>query len=152
MDFEKQAVKGSRFLNELAIALGDRSGTGRAGRLLQAVFRALRQRLTLDESFQMLSQLPMPLKAVYVDGWIPAKKSKEIARKTDFILEVMALEGNTSWKDFSNVEEGTNAVITVFRILRKHISDGEFEDMIHVLPSQLKKLMKRSMKEAETAN
>ena len=50
----------------------------------------LRRRLTLDESFDLLAQLPMCIKAVYVDGWKPALfPDKSIKTLEDFIREVL---------------------------------------------------------------
>jgi uncharacterized protein (DUF2267 family) len=66
LNFENHAQKGNKFLKELAEKLGDKTDTAKAGRMLRAVFQALRNHLTLEENFQLLSQLPVALKGIYV--------------------------------------------------------------------------------------
>ncbi len=68
LDFEKYAAKGNEFINKLAEHLNDPDNRDRAGRILRSVLRALRNRLTVEESLQLISQLPMAIKAVYVEG------------------------------------------------------------------------------------
>jgi uncharacterized protein (DUF2267 family) len=67
LDFEKYAAKGNEFVRLVAEDL--QVSHDRAGRIIRAVFHALRNRLNHEESFQLLAQLPMVLKGVYVDGW-----------------------------------------------------------------------------------
>ena len=66
LDFEKYAAKGNEFLNRLAENLGDED-RAHAARILRSTFRGLRNHLTVEESFQLLAQLPMALKSVYVE-------------------------------------------------------------------------------------
>lgn len=64
LDFEKNARKGNEFVRRLAEELG--APLDKAGRIIGAVFHALRNRLSHEESFQLLAQLPVSLKSVYV--------------------------------------------------------------------------------------
>lgn len=68
MNFEKYVEKGNLFLKELAQELGNPDDKEKAGRVLRTVLHVLRRRLTLEESFDLISQLPMCIKAVYIDG------------------------------------------------------------------------------------
>jgi uncharacterized protein (DUF2267 family) len=67
MDFETYAKEGKAFINlvceELEIPVD------KANRVVRAILHALRNRLTHEESFELLAQLPVSLKGVYVDGW-----------------------------------------------------------------------------------
>jgi len=144
-NFERYAQKGNQFLHELADELGDKKNTENAGRILRAVLKTLRNHLTLEESFQLLAQLPMSLKSMYVDGWMPQKKFEVSRKKNDFILEVLQHQNPKVWGSVSEVREGEKTIIAVFKTLKKYISQGEFEDMEAVLPSQLKKLLRDSI-------
>ena len=92
INFDKHAQKGNEFINELALALGDKKERSKAGRILRAVFTALREHLSLEENFQFLSQLPAALKVVYIDGWMPTHHHENSRKKVDFILEVIKNE------------------------------------------------------------
>ena len=76
LDFKKFAEKGNQFLNELAKELGHPEDTAMAGRKLRAVLHATRDQLTTEESLQLLAQLPLFLKAIYVENWKRASKKK----------------------------------------------------------------------------
>lgn len=145
LNFNKHAQKGNEFLNLLAEELGDKTNKIQAGKMLRAVFKTLRDYLTLAENFQLLSQLPMALKALYVDGWMPTHKKETGRRKIDFIEDVLAYEDKNHWSRFEDVEKTLKAVRAVFKTLKKYISKGEFEDMEAVLPKQLKKLLRESI-------
>ena len=52
------------------------------------MFHALRNWLSHEESFQLLAQLPMALKGVYVDGWKFDKAFNRLSHINDFLDEV----------------------------------------------------------------
>lgn len=143
LNFNKHAQKGNEFLNELSEELGDNKAE--AGKVLRAVFKTLRDYLTLAENFQLLAQLPMALKALYVDGWMPTHKKETGRKKIDFIEDVLAYEDKNRWPRMEDVEKANKAVHVVFKTMKKYISKGEFEDMEAVLPYQLKELLRESI-------
>ncbi|HPM32772.1 MAG TPA: DUF2267 domain-containing protein [Chryseolinea sp.] len=63
LDFEKYAMKGNEFLHALAVNLKD-SDRAHAARIVRSTFRVLRNRLSVEESLQLIAQLPMALKSV----------------------------------------------------------------------------------------
>jgi uncharacterized protein (DUF2267 family) len=151
LNFDSYAQKGNLFLKELAEELGNKKDTERAGRILRAVFSTLRNHITPEESFQLMSQLPMALKSVYVTGWSPAKEPVgKIKSKHDFITEVITEDGRASQKDFPRSTDGENAVKAVFRTLKNYVSYGEFEDIMAVMPKEIKELIAQSIEEKKT--
>ena len=84
IDFEKYAIKGNEFVSLITNALS--VPKERAGRIIRAVFHSIRNRLTHEESFQLLAQLPMSLKGVYVDGW---KFNKDLKRMVKHQIKKM---------------------------------------------------------------
>lgn len=140
IDFEKYAMKGNEFLNRLAQKLGDEGNRDRAARILRSVLHALRNRLTAEESLQLLSQLPMALKGVYVDGWNKIGPDKGIKTLEDFANEVIKEEGKTAWRDFSNMDEVGQAIHAVIETLVSYVSVDEMEEAFGTLPQELKKV------------
>lgn len=144
LDFNKHAEKGEKFLSELALELGNKSNISKAGRVLQSVFHTLRNHLTLDENFDLISQLPMAMKAIYINGWKPTHEHLVSRTKTGFIEEVMENAGSNFRSDFPDYEDCEFAILAVFKIMRNYVSEGEFKDIEAVLPSQLKELVRDS--------
>ena len=124
-------------MKELAGSLGYPEDREKAGRVLKAVLHALRNRLTIEESIQLIAQLPMFLKAVYVESW-SMHEQRRIKHLEDFYEEIKRLDGKTSPADFETQESIHQALTAILVALRKYISLGELEDLKAVLPKELK--------------
>ena len=135
LDFEKYAMKGNEFLHQLETNLGV-ADRGHAARILRSTFKVLRNHLTFEESLQLLSQLPMAIKGLYVDGW---KKSANSRIKTvdDFIIEIIQAEGNMAWRDFGSMEEILLAVRAVVDTMRNYVSAEEMDQALATLPRKI---------------
>ncbi|MBU3713719.1 MAG: DUF2267 domain-containing protein [Ferruginibacter sp.] len=145
LDFEKYAAKGNEIINKLSAEL--ELPRDNAGRVMRSVLHALRNRLTIEESFQLLAQLPLVLKGVYVDGWKLTKPFSRIHYLEDFIEEVKNEDGRTADYDFDNAENSKHAIKSTFKILSYYLSEGELEDMMAVLPKALKDFIHHSVGE-----
>ena len=143
LDFEKYAVKGNEFVRlvaeELEIPLD------KAGRIIRAVFHALRNRLSHEKSFQLLAQLPVSLKGVYVDGWRFGKDFNPICHVNDFLDEVRQEDGGLVGYDFDNNLKARVAVACIFKALNYLVSEEEMNDILNVMPSALKQFIKESI-------
>lgn len=141
LNFDKFANDGKAFLNRLAADLGYPENPGKAGRVLKAVFHALRDRISPEESLQLIAQLPMFLKAAYVEGWHSFKAPPRIHQLEEFIDEVIAADGKTGIIDFPTDAEAGHSIRAVFKALRAYVSEGEIEDIQSELPKALKELL-----------
>ncbi|MEW6468774.1 MAG: DUF2267 domain-containing protein [Bacteroidota bacterium] len=150
LDFDKHAQKGNNFLIRLSAELHDKGNKARAGKALRAVLRALRDHLTLEENFQLLSQLPMALKGVYVDGWVPGRKKERSRKKLGFIMEVARHKTPAALGSAAEINAAASDIQAVFKTLRKYVSAGEFNDVRAVLPRQLKELLEYGVAKAVT--
>jgi uncharacterized protein (DUF2267 family) len=139
MDFNKYAAKGNEFLNRLAAKLGNENDRDHAARILRSTLHVIRDHITVEESIQLLAQLPMILKGVYVDGWSSANMQVKIKTLDDFAAEIIGKDGNAAWRDFSNKEEVLEDVRKVVETLAMYVSYGELEDVFSVLPKEIKK-------------
>jgi len=139
LNFEKYAAKGNEFLNKLAAHLNDSENRDRAGRVLRSVLKALRSRLTVEESLQLIAQLPMAIKSVYVEGWKLHQEFIRIKTMDDFCEEVMKEDGLAAWRDFSSKEEATEAIEAVMKTLADYVTAGELHDMIDQMPQEIKR-------------
>ncbi|TVR80576.1 MAG: DUF2267 domain-containing protein [Chitinophagaceae bacterium] len=146
MNFEKYSAKGNEFINALAKELGDSKDRERAGRVLRAVLHTLRDRISPDESLHLISQLPMYVKAIYVDGWnIKYSKSGQKNTLKDFIADLREKSGKLAEIDFGTVEEAEKAIKAVSKVMRQYVSKGEMDDVRAMLSDQLKHLLDGSI-------
>ena len=143
LDFEKNAVKGNEFVRLVVEEL--EVPRDKAGRIIRAVFHALRNRLSHEESFQLLAQLPMSLKGVYVDGWRFDKVFNRISYINDFLDEVRLEDGGLAGYDFDNNSKAEVAVASVFKALNYFVSEEEMNDILDVMPSALKQFIKEKI-------
>jgi uncharacterized protein (DUF2267 family) len=137
LNFEKYAQEGSHFVNKLANSLGHPDETARAGNVLRAVLHTFRDRITVGQSFHVISQLPMFLKAIYVDKWKYRQHPLKLSTKEDFLKEVESYQRTYGEREFNWDISTEDIVQTVFRELKAYISEGEFEDVISQLPKGL---------------
>jgi uncharacterized protein (DUF2267 family) len=96
-----------------------------------AVFGALRDRLTPEESRQAAAQLPRELKAMWLGGEVPGRKPMKMHRR-EFYERVKKDAGAAS------IREARFLVIAVFAALKEQLSAGEAEDIQSQLPKDLR--------------
>jgi uncharacterized protein (DUF2267 family) len=95
---------------------------------------ALRDRLTVEEAAELAAQLPMLIRGLYYEAWDPSKVPVKMDRE-EFLGRVR--------QDFNyDVKGGVVPLVeTVLHALRRHISDGEWEDVRSSLPRDLASLL-----------
>lgn len=136
--FEKYAHEGNRFINQVAEEIGYPDDHELAFRVTRAVFRALRDRIAVEESMHLISELPMALKAVYVDDWNITRKRANYSTKQDMLVDVTG-QLQTGLLDFAFEPE--EKVKAVFRVLRHTVSEGEMRHVINQLNPELAELV-----------
>jgi uncharacterized protein (DUF2267 family) len=121
------------WINELDDSLGW-NNKARSYRLLKAVLHALRDWLIMEEAVDLAAQLPTLLRGAYYEQWRPTAVPVKERSKADFIAHV-----STSFKR-DPLEQPSQAIIAVFRLLSKKITGGEVEDVRSSLPEDLRTL------------
>ncbi len=141
--FDKYAAKGNELLHLLAEDL--QISNEKAFRILKAVLHVLRDHVSINESMQMMSQLPVAIKGIYVEQWMVDAPVKTLHTPHDFFNEVVRYDKGTVLADFENYGAIEKSVKAVFRTLNYYLSDGEFEDIIAVMAAEIKKLIEDSI-------
>lgn len=103
----------------------------RAYSVMRAYLHALRDRLTVDEAAQLAAQLPQLIRGIYYEGWDPSATPVKYHKFPEFI-DRMADE--TPFNDAGDASKAINAAASV---LRRHITEGEIEDIRSTLPKDL---------------
>jgi len=146
LNFNQYATEGNTFIKEYAKQLNLGTDTDKAGRIFTAIMHALRDIIPPEESLQLMAQLPMFIKGVYVHGWKLKKKKPKIKHMAEFIDLVRKHDGPAAVNDFEYSDEVAERYInTTFIYLRKYISLGEMEDIRDGLPKDLKSMVYSNM-------
>ena len=145
INFEKYARTGKEFVNKVAFELGDDRNTAKASRILRSTLHVLREQSTPEESVQFISQLPMAIKAIYVDGWRIGSTKGRVRHWDDFVAEMHNTHqkayhaaGADDIDDFIDKYDCVQAVQSVFRVLKEYVSEGEVDDLLLTLPGDLR--------------
>lgn len=131
---DRSVEKAHVWLNDLAEELVTEDGH-HAYRVLRAFLHALRDRLSVDEAAALAAQLPILVRGVFYEGWDPSR-TPEHARDLDSFLQRIAKEAGLAGET-----EASFAATAANRVLIRHISPGEAESVLHVLPMHLREFL-----------
>ena len=131
--FDTTLQKTHRWLNELMLILQwqDRH---RAYLAMRATLHALRDHLTVEETAQLAAQLPMLIRGFYYEGWDPTGKPVKERHLDQFLVRVGQYFDSESLGEIERIARG------VFLVLATRITEGEIEDVKHVLPAEIRGL------------
>ena len=131
--FDRTIHKTNNWLNELMEVLSwhDRH---KAYLALRVTLHALRDRLTLEEVAQLGAQLPMLIRGFYYEGWDPTGKPLKERHKEEFLARIEEQFRGDDQADAKQVAR------VVFSVLSDRVTEGEIEDVKHVLPAELREL------------
>jgi uncharacterized protein (DUF2267 family) len=131
-NFSHAAQQAQQWVNELAEDLDwtDR----RAYRLLRSVLHALRDWLSTEEMTDLSAQLPVLLRGIYFEGWKPGETPVWERTKKDFVARIE--------HEFADdpLYDADTAIAAVFRLLDKHISQGEITQVRNSMKKSLRQL------------
>jgi uncharacterized protein (DUF2267 family) len=101
---------------------------------LKTTLHALRDRITVEEVAQLGAQLPMLVRGFYYEGWDPTDKPLKERHKEQFLARI-----DQQFKDDNSVDPEVVAR-AVFFLLAHRVTEGEIEDIKHVLPAEIRDL------------
>lgn len=145
INFEKYATEGNEFLNLLAKNLGHEKDKAQVGILLRAVLHELRDCISIAESFNLMAQLPMFLKALYVEQWKYGEHAR-VKTLAQFAKKVEEEQRTFGERQFDWNESTIDLVKTVLNTLQKYLAPGEVHDIVAELPAELKTLFSVELK------
>lgn len=121
------------WINELCDRLGWTSKRSTL-RLLRVVLHQVRDRLSADELAQFSAQLPLLIRGMLFEGWVP-KRTPRKERSVDVFSAEIAEQ-----MDADPEFRGLDDIPRVFELLNNRISRGEIEDIRACLPESLRRL------------
>ncbi|MBX9851610.1 MAG: DUF2267 domain-containing protein [Cytophagaceae bacterium] len=140
INFERYADEGNEFLNTLAKNLGHNDNKAQVGILLRAVLHSIRDCITIPQSFHLIAELPMFLKALYVEQWRYSERPERIKKITDFTEKIESEQEKMGERLFNWNEPTIDLVKTVINSLKRYLQPGLMVHMAAELPIELKPL------------
>ncbi len=105
---------------------------------LRGVLFALRDRLTIDEVFDLSAQMPMLIRGIFFEGYRPAGKPLKY-HKEEFLDRI-----NKELQTGGPVNTET-AVKAVLKVMDSHISQGEMDDIRNKMSHDLRLLLESNL-------
>ena len=130
----KSVEKTHIWLNELSEELGSEDRQA-AYRVLRAYLHAVRDRLTVNEAAQLAAKLPELIRGIYYEDWVPAKTPLKY-RTVDEFLDRVADEAKLSGET-----DASYACSAAARVMRRHISAGEMDDIVAIFPEEMRPVL-----------
>ena len=101
---------------------------------LRAALHALRDQLTVDQSAHLSAQLPILIRGIYFEQWVPSATPARDRHEEIFLSRIQPY--------FAGKERAVDAkdvVRAVFKVLHRHISEGESEKIYNTLPKDIRR-------------
>lgn len=100
---------------------------------LRASLHALRDRLTPAEAAQLAAQLPLLVRGLYFEGWRPAAEPWKVRHSEEFLRRV-----EHELRGYAELRNPESVVRAVFRLLSRHVSASEVEQVRQLLPAEVR--------------
>lgn len=105
-----------------------------AWKILSTVLHKLRDRLPVDLSAHLGSQLPLLIRGVYYDQYQPAKQPTRCSSLDEFVEEV------GEWLTDAKSVEPRRAIEAVCHVLSRHLAPGQVDKVRANLPKAIRAL------------
>ncbi|HEY0705526.1 MAG TPA: DUF2267 domain-containing protein [Polyangia bacterium] len=128
--FERMKQQALTWVQDMMFELRS-SDEDQALHALRAGLQALRDRLSVEEAAQLAAQLPLIVRGMYFEGWNPTNKPLRLRHAHEFLALVRE-------KYAPRADLGADQiVVSLFRVLSRHVSQGEMADVVMSLPAEI---------------
>jgi uncharacterized protein (DUF2267 family) len=103
-----------------------------AWKVLSVVLHKLRDRLPIELTAHLGSQLPLLVRGVFYDQYQPARQPTDCRTLEAFVAEV------SEWLSDTRPVDPQRAVQAVFAVLSHHVPEGQLDKVRGALPSPLR--------------
>jgi uncharacterized protein (DUF2267 family) len=129
----RSVQKTNEWLADLAGELG--ADEDEAWRVLRAYLQVLRDRLTVDEGAQLAAQLPQVLRGVFYEGFDPGRQPQPVRDANEFLARL------ADRAQLSDTARAAVAAAATTRVLERHITRGELDDVLAQLPAEIRDVL-----------
>lgn len=140
--FDKYLHEANTYTSELAAELGHENEPVKAIRLLRAVLHTIRDRITMSESLDLISQLPMVLKSLYVEQWKYHEKPPLNYKDLEGFAREVEKEQERIGEQSFNWDEPTEDLckIVLSSLREKYLTEGQAVHVMGQMPKEVREL------------
>jgi uncharacterized protein (DUF2267 family) len=132
----------NEYLNTLCERLGHPDEHRRVLNVWRAVVHTIRDRITPQEAFHMMSQLPTLMKGVFVENWTYSTKPIEDFRSLDEMTRRVEERQRQLGETEFDWDASTREIISeVARSLKDYLSPGQYDHILENLPKEVSEVM-----------
>lgn len=115
----------------------DENNQRRAFTALKAVLHELRNLLSIEQTAQLSTQLPLVIRGIFFENWNPNSITFQKMNKQDFLESVA--KALYPYRDM-DIEATTKGVL---HVLGEKMPEGEFEKILQNIPGEIKELYRK---------
>jgi uncharacterized protein (DUF2267 family) len=101
-------------------------------RLMRSTLCALRDHLSVNETAHLAAQLPLLIRGMFYEGWVPARVPVQGRLLSDFVGRIEEQAGHML------AYRGKEDIRTVLKLLNARISEGEIADVKAAVPHAIR--------------
>ncbi|UII31792.1 DUF2267 domain-containing protein [Fulvivirga ulvae] len=139
--FDKFAQEGNQFIHELSNELGHPQDEQQVLIVLRAVLHTIRDRITISESLDLISQLPMMLKALYVEQWKYQEKPNKFDTLEGLKNDIKQRQEKYGENRFDWELSTEDIFAKTIEKLSKYLDEGQLKHIEEQLPHEIKFLV-----------
>jgi uncharacterized protein (DUF2267 family) len=132
--FSESVGQAQTWLREINEEMGGWMTDDYALQALRASLHALRDQLTVDQSAHLSAQLPMLVRGIYYEEWVPSQTPARDRHEEVFLERVAPY-----FRGKDRAVDPKDVVRAVFKVLHRHVSPGESEKLYKTLPKDLRR-------------
>ncbi len=142
VNLNKYCQEAHEYFNQLTEKLGHPYEGRRAMIIWRAVMHSIRDRIHIGESFDLISQLPLMLKGLYVENWkFHEKPPMDYHSIEEMKEQVKKLQHQFGEMQF-DWDLSTEEIISItLDSLKVYLSDGQIEHIKGQMPADVKSII-----------
>lgn len=136
LNFDDYRHKGIKFYRRVTRELPVQD-MGYADRLVTTLLHVLRERISLEESLEIISFLPMHVKGVYVHGWKLNSSPRRLSTEEEFLNAIRIKYPHTAGRQPGDEESLRQDLRAVLRIIHQEAGSRGVADLREKMPTAL---------------
>lgn len=142
ISLEKHLHETHTYINQLAGDLGHPEQKQRAMIIWRAVMHTVRDRITISESLDLISALPLLLKGWYVTGWKYSDKPPLNYETIEQMKTLVKAHQNKYGEEEFDWKTPTDDIISItLHSLRRYFTEGQMSHIRGQLPPEIKQIV-----------
>jgi uncharacterized protein (DUF2267 family) len=132
--FAETLAQMQTWLHEIRDEMGGWMSDDYALQALRAALHSLRDQMTVDQSAHLSAQLPILVRGIYFEEWVPSQTPARDRHEEVFLARI-----GPYFRGKERAVDPKDVVRSVFKVLHRHISEGESEKIYNTLPRDIRR-------------